>query len=176
MQKRSHSITPAVSRKLLLSFMLGFGLSFVLPFVLPYVLGGTLHAQIYLQEGSAGKVNWVGGGTSSGEIDALKGQENKFQLKLVFTLTEGNYLAGVNVVVRDARGTTVMQQTDTGPVLLVNLPSGAFTVEATSEGRKQTRKVQVGDRLRTEYMRWPAVQGKDFTQAPEGRVPATPRK
>jgi len=172
MQKRSHSITPAVSLTLLLSFVF----SFVLPFVLPHVLGGTLHAQIYLQEGSAGKVNWVGGGTSSGEIDALKGQENKFRLKLVFTLTEGNYLAGVNVVVRDARGTTVMQQTDTGPVLLVNLPSGAFTVEATSEGRKQTRKVQVGERLRTEYMRWPAVQGKDFTQAPDGRIPATPRK
>jgi len=61
-------------------------------------------------------------------------------------------------------------------VLFLNLPNGAFTVSATSDGRTQTRKVQVGDRLRTEYMRWPAVQGKDFTQAPDGRIPATPRK
>ena len=160
MHKRSRSITATLLLSLLLSLL----------------LAGTLHAQIYLQEGASGKVNWVGGGASSGEIDVLKGQESKFRLKLVFTLTEGNYLAGVNVAIRDASGATVMQQTDTGPVLLVNLPSGAFTVEATSEGRKQTRKVQVGERLRTEYMRWPAVQGKDFTQAPEGRVPATPRK
>jgi len=144
--------------------------------LLALLLTGTLHAQTFLTEGSTGKVNWVGGGTSSGEIDALKGQENKYRLKLIFTLTEGNYLAGVNVAVRDASGATVMQQADTGPVLLLNLPSGAFTVSATSEGRTQTRKVQVGDRLRTEYMRWPAIPGKDFTLAPDSSAPAAARK
>jgi hypothetical protein len=137
---------------------------------------GPVDAQTYLREGSVGRVNWVGGGTSTGEIDLLKAQENKFNLKLVFTLMEGNYLAGVNVAVRDASGAPVMQQSDTGPVLLLNLPRGAFTVTATSDGRTQTRNVQVGDRLRTEYMRWPAEQGKDFTPSPAGGAPAAAGK
>ena len=134
--------------------------------LLALVFAGPLQAQIYLHDGASDKVNWVGGGTSTGEIDALKAQEDRFRLKLMFTLNEGNYLAGVNVTVRSAAGTTVMEQNDTGPVLLVNLPAGTYTVTATSEGRTQKRTVQIGDRLRTEYMRWPALQGKDFAPVP----------
>ncbi len=67
--------------------------------------------------------------------------------------------------VRDARGTVVLDQADTGPVLLAMLPAGTYTVTATSEGREQVRKVQVGKGMRTEYLRWPATEN-DFALPP----------
>lgn len=117
--------------------------------------------QVTLQQGKSGQVSWVAGGTRTAEIDALAAQEKGHTLKLIFTLTAGNYLAGVDVKLRDAKGTVVLDQADTGPVLLAKLPPGAYTVTATSEGREQVRKVQVGTGMRTEYLRWPATD-KDF--------------
>jgi hypothetical protein len=121
--------------------------------------------QLGLQQGKSGEVTWVGGGNGIEAIEALAAREKEHSLKLVFTLTAGNYLAGVDVKVRDVKGTVVLDQRDTGPVLLAKLPRGNYTVTATSEGREQVRKVQVADRLRTEYMRWPATEN-DFVIPP----------
>lgn len=123
--------------------------------------GTSAQSQVNLQQGQSGQVSWVAGGTSIAEVDALAAQEKGHALKLIFTLTAGNYLAGVNVKVRDAKGVVVLDKADTGPVLLAKLPPGAYTVTATSDGREQVRKVQIGTVMRTEYLRWPATD-KDF--------------
>lgn len=123
--------------------------------------GAFAQSQVTLQQGQSGQVSWVAGGTRTAEIDALAAQEKGHSLKLILTLTAGNYLAGVDVKVRDAKGTVVLDQADTGPVLLAKLPPGAYTVTAISEGRQQVRKVQIGTGMRTEYLRWPATD-KDF--------------
>jgi hypothetical protein len=124
-------------------------------------VGAMAQLQVTLQQGKSGQVSWVGGGTSTAEVDALAALEKGHALKMIFTLTAGNYLAGVNVKVRDAKGVVVLDQADTGPLLLAKLPPGAYTVSATSEGREQVRKVQIGTGMRTEYLRWPATD-KDF--------------
>lgn len=123
--------------------------------------GVSAQAQVTLQQGKSGQVSWVAGGAGAEEIAALAAQEKGHSLKLVLTLTAGNYLGGVDVKVRDAKGAVVLHQPDTGPVLLAKLPPGAYTVTATSEGREQVRKVQIGQGMRTEYLRWPATD-KDF--------------
>lgn len=124
-------------------------------------VGAMAQLQVTLQQGKSEQVSWVAGGTSTAEVDALAALEKGHALKMIFTLTAGNYLAGVNVKVRDAKGVVVLDQADTGPVLLAKLPPGAYTVSATSEGREQVRKVQIGTGMRTEYLRWPATE-KDF--------------
>lgn len=35
-------------------------------------------------------------------------------------------------------------------------------VEATYEGKRQSRKIKLGDRLHTEYLRWPSNPETDF--------------
>jgi len=124
-------------------------------------VGAMAQLQVTLQQGKSGQGSWVAGGTSTAEVDALAALEKGHALKMIFTLTAGNYLAGVNVKVRDAKGVVVLDQADTGPVLLAKLPPGAYTVSAISEGREQVRKVQIGTGMRTEYLRWPATD-KDF--------------
>ena len=85
-------------------------------------VGAMAQLQVTLQQGKSGQVSWVGGGTSTAEVDALAALEKGHALKMIFTLTAGNYLAGVNVKVRDAKGVVVLDQADTGPVLLAKLP------------------------------------------------------
>lgn len=111
----------------------------------------------------AGEVEVVGGGIGTDEQQSLIAREKEFNLKLVFTLVQGNYVADVNVVVRDARGETIVERQGEGPLLLARLPAGDYTVTATHDGRTLTRKVKLSaSRLRTEYLRWPADPKEDL--------------
>lgn len=111
---------------------------------------------------AGGGVPHAAGGTGIASQQELKARENEFNLKLVFTLVEGNYLADVNVAVMDAAGKSVLDATADGPFFLARLPAGAYTVSASYRGVTQTRRLQLTDRLRTEYLRWPANPEVDF--------------
>ena len=115
-------------------------------------------------------VSFISGGVGIGSMERLAAREKEFNLKLVFTVVEGNYLADVGVTVKDATGKTVIEQVADGPFFMAKLPAGAYSVTAVYEGKAQTRKVAVrDDRLRTEYMRWPSKPGVDFPLPPESK-------
>ena len=106
---------------------------------------------------SAGEIAHVSGGIGIDEQQRLEAREREFNLKLVFTLNEGNYVAGVNVGVTDGKGRTVVEDVADGPFFMAKLPAGNYTVAATYEGKTLTRKVQVGSKgLHTENLRWPS--------------------
>lgn len=95
-------------------------------------------------------------------LDA-KARADDFNLKLVFTLHEGNYIADVDVVMKDQQARTVLQEMADGPFLFAKLPAGRYTVEATYEGKTETRTINVGETgMRTAYMRWPSNPQTDF--------------
>ncbi|MCI3950924.1 MAG: hypothetical protein K0R53_421 [Burkholderiales bacterium] len=114
-------------------------------------------------------VSFVSGGVGENSVAALKARENEFNLKLVFTLSEGAYLADVGVRVADAAGKTVIEHVTEGPIFMARLPSGTYNVTATYNGRTQTRKLTVGERLQTAYLRWPSEPGRDVTLTPQPR-------
>lgn len=99
-------------------------------------------------------IEYLSGGVGIDAQDAINARAKDFNLKLVFTLKEGNYVADVGVAVKDAKGRTVVEDIAEGPFFLAKLPAGQYTVAATYEGRTVTRKLQVGKGLRTEYLRW----------------------
>ena len=49
-----------------------------------------------------------------------------FNLKLAFTLIEGNFLAEVGVVIKDATGRTVVEHFAEGSILLARLQAGRY--------------------------------------------------
>jgi len=105
------------------------------------------------------EVAYISGGVGDEDEARLKARQNEFNLKLLFTLNEGNYLAGVNVGIADSSGRNVIQAVSEGPYFMASLPAGQYTIAATRDGKTITRKVQVGNRgLRTEQMRWPAEE------------------
>ena len=107
-------------------------------------------------------VPYTAGGIGFDEMQQLKEREKNFNLKLVFTLIEGNYVSDVQIVVSDATGKSLLVLDAPGPVMLAKLARGTYVVRATYEGAAQTRKITVGDRLRTEYLRWPSNPETDF--------------
>ena len=109
-----------------------------------------------------GEIAYFSGGVGDEEEQRLLARQGEFNLKLLFTLNEGNYLAGVDVGIADGSGRKVIQAVAEGPYFMANLPAGQYTVTATRDGKTVTRKVQVGTRgLRTEHMRWPSNPAYD---------------
>lgn len=110
-----------------------------------------------------GGVSFISGGIGMDSAERLKAREKEFNLKLVFTLVEGNYMSDVGVTIKNAAGKAVIEHVADGPFFMAKLPAGTYSVSAVHEGKAQTRKVSVRDgRLRTEYMRWPSTPGVDF--------------
>ena len=95
-------------------------------------------------------------------MERLKARERKFNLMLVFTLVEGNYVSDVAVVVKNKEGNPVLVLHAPGPLVLAKLPRGAYVVEATYGSKTQTRRLDVRERMRTEYVRWPSNPETDF--------------
>jgi len=78
-------------------------------------------------------------------------------LKMVFSLNTGNYVADVQVKVSDSAGRTVLEGISDGPWLYAKLPPGNYTTEASYGGHTATQRFSVGSSgHRTAYFRWPA--------------------
>ena len=111
---------------------------------------------------ATGSIPHVSGGIGEGEQQQLLARQRDYNLKLVFTLNEGNYIADVNVAVKDKAGKTVLEDVSGGPFFLAKLPAGQYSVVATYDGKAVTRKVSVGAGLHTEQFRWAANPQVDF--------------
>ncbi|EFL49172.1 hypothetical protein DesfrDRAFT_4089 [Solidesulfovibrio fructosivorans JJ]] len=86
-------------------------------------------------------IPYVSGGVGMderAEMDAVAGQYN---LRLEFARSDGAYLGDVRVAFR---GTASGDIVTDGPVLLLRLPAGSYTVTAVSGGVPETRQLVVG--------------------------------
>jgi hypothetical protein len=142
-------------------------------------LGITLaaHAAEVAKEG----VNYTSGGVGIDSQERLNARAREFNLKLIFTLNEGNYIADVNVILTDSKGSKVVEHVADGPFFMARLPAGQYNVAATYGGKTVTRKVSVGGSgLRTEYFRWPSNPATDVPlsreQAQETRPAPRPER
>lgn len=92
-----------------------------------------------------GAARYVCGGVGSEESNAMRAAMKDHPLSLLFARASGAYLADVEVTVKDAQGGTALSMRADGPVCLVDLPAGRYTVEAASEGVVKTQVVALGN-------------------------------
>jgi len=106
----------------------------------------------------------LAGGIGDDELQAVLAREKEFNLKIVFALVQGNYLADVDVVMVNQKGATILERLNTGPILLARLPAGEYTITVRHDGKVVSRKVRIATgRLRTEHiLRWPADPERDL--------------
>lgn len=103
----------------------------------------------------AADVPYISGGAGADERQELLAKEREYNLKIVAADKSGDYLAGVQVVIESARKQRVLDTTMDGPILLVKLAPGTYTIRATSETRTLTRTVTIGAQgLRQAHFRW----------------------
>lgn len=126
------------------------------------LLGTTAHAQAAqlppLQR--YGNVEYVSGGFGQPMTEAFRAAQPNFPLSLVFAEDAGNgtwpFVADVNVRILNESGNAVLEANNVGPYLLVKLPSGRYTVEATYQGVTRTTAVTVNDQSSAQYsISWP---------------------
>ena len=103
---------------------------------------------------STGVAQYMCGGIGSDESQAMRAVMKEFPLSLLFARVSGEYLADVGVTVRDAGGATALSMRASGPVCLVDLPAGRYTVEAESEGVTKTQVVTLGNGSKTADFRF----------------------
>lgn len=109
-----------------------------------------------LEERTAGAVRYLSGGIGQDEAQAMKEAAGRYNTAMTFTLNSGQYVSDVKVVVKKPDGQEVLATVTEGPMLLMDLPPGSYTVAATLDGRTQTRKVTVGKgRHQKLVLRWP---------------------
>lgn len=72
----------------------------------------------------------------------------EFPVGLTFTRRNGTqntdeFVADVNVRVRDSAGQTVLAAAAQGPIFLLRLPDGTYGIEAERNGEVKTRRIDV---------------------------------
>lgn len=105
---------------------------------------------------SNGTVDYLSGGIGKEEADALKQQSVDYALTLEFAssrsaegdVSPGAYLADVKVDIRDAQGRQMLDTTAQGPLLLVRLPPGDYTVIADWNGVRKQHSVDLPEGAR----------------------------
>lgn len=88
-------------------------------------------------------MSYISGGAGNAETQALKHEARRFPLNLVFTEgTASAYLHHVEVTIRDSAGRALVH-TVSGPIMLVELPSGVYRISAASKAGAIERTVHI---------------------------------
>lgn len=88
-------------------------------------------------------VQYTCGGIGEDESKAFLAARKTFPLSLLFATKAGAYLADVKIALRHAGGDEVFNVLAEGPMCLIKLPAGAYTLTANSEGLTQQRSFKI---------------------------------
>jgi hypothetical protein len=103
----------------------------------------------------AADVPYISGGAGEDARQELLAKERDYNLKIIAADKSGDYLADVQVVIESARKERVLDTTMDGPILLVKLSPGTYTIRATSRATTLTRRVTIAAQgLRQADFRW----------------------
>ena len=106
---------------------------------------GVASAQSALTEGrTTDGHRYVAGGIGTEEVDALRQEAPSFSLQLVTAARSGAYLARTQIRILGQSSNVVLDTTIDAPWLLVDLPSGRYTLQATHEGKTIERRLNIG--------------------------------
>lgn len=97
-------------------------------------------------EENYGAVTYRTGGIGESEAKAMQQAESQYPLSLEFVehaRPRDEFLANVDVTIRDPAGTTTLRTVADGPFLLADLPDGRYTVIASEDGLQKVRHVTI---------------------------------
>jgi len=78
-------------------------------------------------------IPYVSGGVGVGEREELREEMTRFNLKLIFALTSGAYVADIPVEIKDQQGKVILDVKSEGPWLYVSLPAGSYTITTSMD-------------------------------------------
>jgi hypothetical protein len=115
-------------------------------------------AAVKLQPKTENGVTYLCGGIGIEEASYMKQAAGDYDLMLTFASRKGEYLADVEVDIKDAKGNPILSANCDAPIMLVDVPkSGTYRVQAKAENYTSNRtvKVQETGRAKSVVMTWP---------------------
>jgi len=100
-------------------------------------------AQSIVEGRTAQDRRFVAGGIGLDQSEPMKAAARDFPLSITVAAKSGAYLADSHIRIDDARGKVVLDTHLNAPYLLVDLSPGKYSVEATHQGTKQQRSVDI---------------------------------
>lgn len=91
----------------------------------------------------SGGVTYITGGFGDSQASAFKEAGAKHSVMMVFSETSGAYLADIPVQIKAKGEGANVDIKAAGPYLLVDLPDGSYTAQATHQGKSQTKDFSV---------------------------------
>ena len=79
--------------------------------------------------------------------DAIAAVQSRFPLRVVLSGKGGEYIVADSLTVRD-KGHELVTISEAGPLVLLNVPPGRYTVEASYQGKTRQTTVVVGSEPR----------------------------
>jgi hypothetical protein len=131
-------------------------------FAFAFVLGSICAGAAFAQADSGGLppvqhmngIAYVSGGAGEEARSAMVQMRSGYGLELVFSNASGEYLVAEHVTVKGSAG-PAFEFDHAGPMLLVGLAAGDYSVSATYQGKTEQRAVKVGGSPRTIEWRFP---------------------
>jgi hypothetical protein len=145
----------------------------IIPVIAPFVVLGGLMASNFVSGVAAEElavktsngVSYLSGGFGTDERERLRSITKGDNLELSFALQNKEYLGGANILIKDGKGNNVLEAVSDGPLFVVNLPEGTYTVEATAMGKTVKQAVHVPSKGHARlYFTWNSAD-KATTQA-----------
>ena len=93
---------------------------------------------------NANGIDYMNGGSGTEGVDYMKARGKEFSLQITFSGRGGEYGVAEKLVVSSA-GRELISVPDAGPLMMLKLPPGNYTVEATFKGVIEKRSVAVGN-------------------------------
>ena len=93
---------------------------------------------------NANGIDYMNGGSGTEGVGYMKARGKEFSLQITFSGRGGEYGVAEKLVVASA-GRELISVSDAGPLMMLKLPPGNYTVEATFKGVIEKRSVAVGN-------------------------------
>jgi len=107
------------------------------------------------------EVPYTSGGIGADDMQRLKEVSGNYNLKVICTLNSGHYLSDVVIQIKDAKGELILDTLSEGPVFLVKLEPGTYTVEASVRNESFSKKITIAKAASAQklpqreiYFRW----------------------
>jgi hypothetical protein len=126
----------------------------VISIFISLAFAGQSQAVPFIIKGMINSIPFASGGVGIGERQEMKRIAGDYNLKCVFALTNGNYLADVSVEISKNDGEVFFSATSNGPWMYLNLPSENYTIAVIHDMKRITRKVKAGNDPRTLMFHW----------------------
>ena len=106
-------------------------------------VGGDAIPALPLEMLTENGVSYISGGIGDEEKEQLKAQETNFNIHVLITGLNGEFVSSVKFRLLSPKGAQIINIEDAGPYVYVKIPAGSYDAEITSNGAVQKIALKV---------------------------------